>query len=171
MRIQPATGFKSSVRAVMVGLAAAGLGLVGGIHASFASPEFLSPTHPTQLLAQSPKVISSGTFVSGEHPTKGGVKILKEGNKRLIQLDQGFSTFSMGPDLVVILHRANNVIGSTKPPAYALKAGDYVVVAPLQKFNGTQTYTIPENINLANYKSVGIWCRKFNATFGAATLK
>ncbi|MEO0844734.1 MAG: DM13 domain-containing protein, partial [Cyanobacteria bacterium J06643_5] len=26
-------------------------------------------------------------------------------------------------------------------------------------------------VNLANYKSVGIWCEEFNATFGFASLK
>ncbi len=113
----------------------------------------------------------SGTFVSGEHETKGGVKLLNQGGKRVLQLDQNFSTFNMGPDLVVILHRSENVIASTKPPAHALKSGDYVILAPLQKFQGAQTYTIPENVNLANYPSVAIWCRKFNATFGAARLQ
>lgn len=170
MRIQSKTLPTLPVRALMLGLATAGLGTFGVIHASFANAP-VSPANSTQLQAQASTVVSSGTFVSGEHPTKGGVKIVKEGNKRLIQLDPQFSTFNMGPDLVVILHRSNNVIGSTKPPAYALKAGDYVVVAPLKKFEGTQTYTIPESVNLADYKSVGIWCRKFNATFGAAALK
>ncbi|MDY6898910.1 MAG: DM13 domain-containing protein, partial [Cyanobacteriota bacterium] len=30
---------------------------------------------------------------------------------------------------------------------------------------------IPENVNLADYKSVGIWCEEFNATFGYASLQ
>lgn len=171
MRIQSKATRQFPVCSLVIGLSTAGLGLLGGTYASEARPEPIFPAMQPQTLAQAPTVVSSGIFVSGEHPTKGGVKILKEGNKRLIQLDPQFSTFSMGPDLVVILHRSNNVIGSTKPPAYALKAGDYVVVAPLKKFQGTQTYTIPESINLADYKSVGIWCRKFNATFGAAALK
>jgi hypothetical protein len=72
--------------------------------------------------------------------------------------------------LVVILHRSDNVIGSTKPPSYSLKKGDYVVLGRLQKFSGAQSYAIPKNINLADYKSAVIWCRKFNATFGAAKL-
>ncbi|MDS3862150.1 DM13 domain-containing protein [Thermosynechococcaceae cyanobacterium BACA0444] len=170
MRIQPAKRFKSSVRSVMVGLAAAGLGLVGGIHASFASPEFLSPTNPNQLLAQASTVVSSGQFVAGEKPTKGMAKIVNQGGKKVLQLDQAFNTSSMGPDLVVILHKSKNPIAGAKAP-FSLKSGDYVVLAPLQKFQGAQSYTIPENVNLANYKSVGIWCRKFNATFGYAALQ
>jgi hypothetical protein len=77
----------------------------------------------------------------------------------------------LGPDLVVILHRSEDVIGSTTPPAYPINEGDYVVLAPLQQFKGAQSYPIPDTINLADYRSVGIWCRKFNATFGAAALR
>lgn len=72
--------------------------------------------------------------------------------------------------MVVILHRSDNVINSTKPPSYPLKKGDYIILAPLKKYSDAQTYPIPNNINLADYKSAAIWCRKFNPTFGAANL-
>ncbi|MDJ0846490.1 DM13 domain-containing protein [Crocosphaera sp.] len=112
--------------------------------------------------------IKVGSFVSGEHPTQGTVRLVSEKEQTLIKLDSDFKTSEMGPDLVVILHRSPDVIGSTKPPAYAIQEGDYVVIAPLNKFSGTQEYIIPENINLAEYQSIAIWCRKFNATFGSA---
>lgn len=170
MRIKSASTFKFSVGSVMAGLATVGLGLLGSIHASFASPEFLSSAKPTQLLTQASAVVSSGQFVAGEKPTKGMAKIVNQGGKKVLQLDQAFSTSSMGPDLVVILHKSKNPIASAKAP-FSLKSGDYVVLAPLQKFQGAQSYAIPENVSLANYKSVGIWCRKFNATFGYAALQ
>jgi hypothetical protein len=113
----------------------------------------------------------SGTFVAGEHSTEGTVRIVTEDGQSTLELDQAFKTSEMGPDLVVVLHRSDNVIGSTTPPAYPLKEGDYVVIAPLKKFSGTQSYKIPNDVNLENYKSVAIWCRKFNATFGAAKLE
>jgi hypothetical protein len=114
--------------------------------------------------------LRSGTFVSGEHATQGTVRILTQNGKHSLELDQAFKTSEMGPDLVVILHRSANVIGSTKPPAYSLKKGDYTIIAPLKKFSGAQSYSIPQTIKLDNYQSVAIWCRKFNATFGAAKL-
>jgi len=117
-----------------------------------------------------PTIVKAGSFVSGEHPTQGTVRIISQNGKTFLELDQKFKTSDMGPDLVVILHRSSNVLGSTKPPAYSLKAGDYVLLAPLQKFRGAQRYAIPANVNLANYQSAAIWCRKFNATFGAAKL-
>ncbi|WP_337885471.1 DM13 domain-containing protein [Fischerella thermalis] len=123
-------------------------------------------------LAQSQQstVTKSGKFVSGEYTTQGTVRITNKEGKSFVELDQSFKTSESGPDLVVILHRSDNVLNSTKPPSYPLKEGDYIVIAPLQKYSGTQTYSIPNNVNLADYKSVAIWCRKFNATFGVANL-
>ncbi|AFY47817.1 electron transfer protein with DM13 domain [Nostoc sp. PCC 7524] len=126
---------------------------------------------PAQSAKTSDKTtIKSGTFVSGEHTTQGTVRIKSQDGKSFLELDQSFKTSTSGPDLVVVLHRSDNVISSTKPPSYSLKEGDYIVIAPLQKFSGNQTYLIPNDINLAEYKSAAIWCRKFNATFGAASL-
>lgn len=115
--------------------------------------------------------VKSGTFVSGEHPTSGTVSIVTKNGKSSLELDPSFKTSDKGPDLVVILHRSDNVLSSTKSPSYPIKQEDYVILAPLRKFSGAQSYSIPDNINLANYKSAAIWCRKFNATFGAATFK
>lgn len=130
-----------------------------------------SSNNPVVQLAQSQQTDTQvGTFVSGEHTTQGKVSITANNSNSFLKLDESFKTSDSGPDLVVILHHSDNVIGSTKPPSYALKKGDYVILGRLQKFSGAQTYAIPNNINLANYKSAAIWCRKFNATFGAAKL-
>ena len=115
--------------------------------------------------------IKVGSFVSGEHPTLGTVRLVSEKEQTFIELDSDFKTSEMGPDLVVILHRSSDVIGSTNPPAYPIQEGDYVIVAPLSQFSGTQRYVVPEGINVTEYKSIAIWCRKFNATFGAAVVQ
>jgi Electron transfer DM13 len=127
--------------------------------------------NPRIQLAQSTEANTQvGSFVSGEHTTQGTASIIKNNGNSFLKLDQSFKTSDSGPDLFVILHRSDNVIGSTKPPSYSLKKGDYVIIGRLKKFSGAQTYAIPKNINLADYKSAVIWCRKFNATFGAAKL-
>ncbi len=115
--------------------------------------------------------IKVGSFVSGEHPTQGTVRLVSEQGQTSIELDSDFTTSEMGPDLVIILHRSADVIGSTNPPAYPLKEEDYVVVAPLRQFSGMQKYVVPEDIKIAEYQSIAIWCRKFNATFGAAIVQ
>jgi hypothetical protein len=146
-----------------------------GSNAVSESPKSNDPVanSPSPQTAQSSQVsvLRSGKFVDGEHPTQGGVRIIKQNNQRLLELDQTFTTSTSGPDLVVILHRLADVIGSTTPPAYPIKEGDYVLLAPLKSYSGTQSYLIPANLNLDDFKSAAIWCRRFNATFGAATLK
>jgi Electron transfer DM13 len=134
------------------------------------APVINSPSPPETQSSQA-SVLRSGKFVDGEHPTQGTVRIVMENNQRLLELDQAFTTSTSGPDLVVILHRLADVIGSTKPPAFPIKEGDYVLLAPLKSYSGTQRYLIPANLKLNDFKSAAIWCRKFNATFGSATLK
>jgi hypothetical protein len=112
--------------------------------------------------------IKSGVFVAAEAPTEGTVRLVTENTERYLELDQNFKTSDKGPDLVVILHRSDNLLGSTKPPSYPLKAEDYVILGPLQKTAGGQRYAIPANVNLEDYQSAAIWCRQFNATFGVA---
>ena len=114
--------------------------------------------------------IKSGTFVAGKHATTGGARIIRENGKNYLELDKTFQTSNLGPDLYVILHRSEDVLATTQPPGYPLKTGDYVILGRLQKYNGAQRYAIASNINLANYQSAVIWCRQFNATFGAAKL-
>lgn len=116
-------------------------------------------------------VLRSGSFVAGEHPIEGTVRIIMQNNQRRLELDSAFSTSTSGPDLFVVFHRSADVIGSTTPPAYPIQEGDYVLLAPLQSYSGAQSYTIPDSLNLDDFQSAAIWCRQFNATFGAATLK
>lgn len=144
---------------------------------NFASVTTNSSVPPTQsestaqsAMAATLATVRSGSFASGEHPTQGTVRLVNQDGKAFLELDQGFKTSNLGPDLVVILHRSSDVLGSTQPPAYPLKEGDYILLAPLQKFSGTQRYAIPAAVNLSEYQSAVIWCRKFNATFGAAKL-
>ena len=105
----------------------------------------------------------SGMFVAAEHPTKGAVSIINEKGKRYLEFDNTFKS-DMGPDLYVILHRAAAL------PKGGLQKQDYTTISRLQKVSGTQRYVIPNNVNLANYRTVAIWCRMFNATFGCALL-
>lgn len=67
--------------------------------------------------------------------------------------------------MYVILHRAASL------PKGGLKEQDYLTLGRLQRLKGSQRYSIPQDINLVNYRSVAIWCRKFNATFGYAPLQ
>ncbi|MEC4814998.1 MAG: DM13 domain-containing protein [Scytonema sp. PMC 1069.18] len=136
--------------------------------------ESMTPSTQTassvELAKGEPSAVKSGTFVAGEHETKGTVRIVTKNGKSFLELNSDFQTSNSGPDLFVILHKSDNVLNTTKPPSYPIKKGEYAMIAPLQKYNGAQSYAIPENIDLAQYKSTAIWCRQFNATFGTASL-
>ncbi len=116
----------------------------------------------TQQLAQN--VIASGSFVTVEqnHPTEGTAQIITENGKRYLEFSQGFTT-ARGPDVLIIMHRDSTI-------AVNVEEADYVTLAPLKSFDGAQRYEIPATVNPNEFKSVGIWCRQFNVTFGYAPL-
>ncbi|BAY27491.1 hypothetical protein NIES2100_73160 [Calothrix sp. NIES-2100] len=126
------------------------------------------PSNQTNTQTKPPATVASsgsgvGVFKAGEHPTQGKVKVVTEQGKSYLEFDQNFKT-DKGPDLYVILYR------SDAPPQSGIKEKDYLSIAPLQKISGTQRYAVPEKVKLGEFKSVAIWCRKFNATFGYAPL-
>lgn len=106
-------------------------------------------------------VLASGEFIKSEHPTTGMAQIVMKNGQKYLKFDSNFKSES-GPDLFVILHRQSS------PKRYS--ARDYKSLGRLQQVAGQQMYKIPNGVNVSQYKSVVIWCRKFNATFGYAPL-
>jgi len=126
-----------------------------------------SSTESNAIVAQRQQLVAemSGTFVAAEHPTSGMARIVTEKGRRYLVIDSAFKTSSQGPDLHVVLDPTE------KPPMQYQDPTSYVNLGKLQKFNGEQRYPIPAAINLSNFKSVAIWCRMANATFGYAPLR
>ncbi|MFE1746215.1 DM13 domain-containing protein [Coleofasciculus sp. H7-2] len=118
-------------------------------------------TNPSATSVAQTPTTQSGTFQGAEHPTQGTVRLVTENGNRYLELDRAFKTDN-GPDLFIILYR------SEKPPTYGIKEKDYASIGRLQKISGTQRYAIPASVNPAEFGSVAIWCRQFNATFGFA---
>lgn len=139
------------------------LAVVGVNQANAKPPSDRFEKETSPAVAQSKAVIQSGSFRAGEHPTRGRFSVVTKGGKRYLVLNSAFKT-QEGPDVFVILHR------SAAPPINGIRRRDYVSLGRLQSFSGTQSYRIPANVNLENYDSVVIWCRKFNANFGYARL-
>lgn len=132
-----------------------------------------SITSPTEQLTADTSATEdkTGAFVPAEAPTSGTAKLVTKDGQTTLELDDAFKTSEQGPDLVVVLHKSADVVGESEPPTYPLKEGDYAYVADLEAYSGAQTYAVPQEIDISKYQSVAIWCRKFNATFGAATLQ
>lgn len=131
---------------------------------TFSSVSGLVLNQPALQAAPQNAIAKSGKFVAAEHPTQGTARIINEKGKRYLEFDKTFKSDS-GPDLHVILHRDATL------PISGLKEQDYITIGRLQKVSGTQRYAIPDNVNLKNFRSVAVWCRMFNATFGYAPLQ
>jgi hypothetical protein len=117
------------------------------------------------LVAQSSSIIMSGSFMTAEKPTTGMAKIVSEGGHKYLELDASFSTSNQGPDLHVLLDP------SQKPPQTYTQMNSFINLGKLHSYTGAQRYPIPDAIDLAKFKSVVIWCRMANATFGYAPIR
>lgn len=121
----------------------------------------ISPSMTVASKIAEASVLASGNFEKSEHPTSGAAQIVMQNGKKYLKFDSSFQSES-GPDLFVILHRQDS------PKSYG--KADYVSLGRLKKVSGQQVYAIPNGVNIAKFKSVVIWCKNFNATFGFAPL-
>ena len=108
--------------------------------------------------------LATGQFHSGAHETKGMATVfqLADGKKTLRLTN--FAT-SNGPDVHVYLVAANDA----KDNDAVTKAG-FVDLGSLKGNIGDQNYELPANADLAKYRAVTIWCKRFSVNFGTAPL-
>ncbi len=138
-------------------------GSVGELAINVQPAQAQSAAQGIRVAAKSNSLIASGNFVKAEKATSGKANIVSINGKRYLEFDKAFSTGN-GPDVKIILHKNSSI-------PLNVKEGNYITLARIKSFKGKQRYAIPNNVNLANYKSVGIWCEEFNATFGYASLQ
>ena len=111
-----------------------------------------------------PSALLQGMFHSGAHETRGTATVYEvEGGKRVLRLT-GFET-SNGPDVQVYLVAAPDA----KDNATVTRAG-FVRLGDLKGNQGDQNYELPDGVDLAKYRAVTIWCRRFGVNFGTAPL-
>ena len=108
--------------------------------------------------------VASGQFHSGAHETKGTASVfqLADGKKTLRLTD--FAT-SNGPDVHVYLVAAPDA----KDNDTVTKA-EFVDLGSMKGNIGDQNYELPANADLAKYRAVTIWCKRFSVNFGTAPL-
>lgn len=108
--------------------------------------------------------LATGQFHSGAHETKGTATVfqLADGKKTLRLTN--FAT-SNGPDVHVYLVAADDA----KDNDTVTKAG-FVDIGSLKGNIGDQNYDLPANTDLAKYRAVTIWCKRFSVNFGTAPL-
>ncbi|WP_030670963.1 DM13 domain-containing protein [Streptomyces sp. NRRL B-1347] len=114
-----------------------------------------------------PEGLADGELISHEHETSGSIRVLRlaDGTRvlRLTDLDT-----SNGPALRVWLTDAEVKPG--KDGWHVFDDGRHVSLGALKGNKGDQNYPLPADLDLNRYRSVSIWCDRFDVSFGAAEL-
>ena len=98
---------------------------------------------------------------------EGGWKIVKNGNSYTVELQDDFEA-KKAPDLKIFLSKASLDKISGKN---AVKIGEPVLVAKLNKYKGKASYNIPAGINPADFATIIIHCEEYSKLWGGAPLK
>ncbi|HEY7408680.1 MAG TPA: DM13 domain-containing protein [Gemmatimonadaceae bacterium] len=147
--------------------------IVVGVLAWYAfRPErlFIDSTVNESLAAATPSAVAEpvtlaeGMFHSNAHETMGTATILSLADGRRILRLTNFST-SNGPDVRVYLVAAADVADDE-----TVKTAGFVELGPMKGNKGDQNYEVPSSVDLASYRTVTIWCKRFSVNFGSAPL-
>jgi hypothetical protein len=111
-----------------------------------------------------PVTLAAGMFHSNAHETKGNATILSLPDGRRILRLTSFET-SNGPDVRVYLVAASDVQDDE-----TVKTAGFVELGPMKGNKGDQNYDVPADLDLAKYRTVTIWCKRFSVNFGSAPL-
>jgi len=109
--------------------------------------------------------LESGTFYSILHPTEGTATIYQMADGTRVLRLTSFRT-SNGPDVHVYIVAADDA----KDVASVEKAG-FVDLGVIKGNIGDQNYMLGRDLDLAKYRAVSIWCKRFSVNFGAAALR
>jgi hypothetical protein len=120
---------------------------------------------PTAQTGSSPQPLESGQFYSILHPTKGTATIYQMGDGTRVLRFTNFTT-SNGPDVHVYMVASDDA----KDNAIVEQAG-FVDLGSIKGNIGDQNYTLGNDLDLAKYRAVSIWCKRFSVNFGAAALR
>jgi hypothetical protein len=111
-----------------------------------------------------PTAIASGGFHGVHHETRGQATVYRLPNgKRVLRLTD-FET-SNGPDVQIYLVAATDARDNATVP----KAG-FVSLGAMKGNRGDQNYDVPDSVDLAKYRAVTVWCRRFAVNFATAPL-
>jgi predicted ATPase len=110
-------------------------------------------------------VLSSGSFHGVAHESRGTASVyqLADG-KRILRLTD-FET-SNGPDVHLYLVAASDASDSE-----TVKKAGFLELGSLKGNVGDQNYEVPSDADLAQYRAVTIWCKRFSVNFATAPLK
>lgn len=125
----------------------------------------VSETFPTgEKTADSANRLASGSFHSVAHESSGTATVYKLADAKLVLRLTDFKT-SNGPDVHVYLVAAQDAADNN-----TVTSSGFIDLGSLKGNIGDQNYDLPSDADLAKYKAVTIWCRRFSVNFATAPL-
>jgi Electron transfer DM13 len=141
-----------------------GLPVVGGASLGDASDLTDAATGNAAAGAEPITTLARGAFMALEHETAGRVIVVElEDGTRFLRLE-ALET-SNGPDLRVYLSSV-----PAQDDWYVYDDEDFVDLGGLKGNLGNSNYEIPNGIDVSDFESAVIWCRRFSVGFGVASL-
>lgn len=113
-----------------------------------------------------PKTLFTGKFHGKVHPTSGRATVYQEADGKLVLRLTNFKT-SNGPDVHVILVATKDADNANFLKSNAEK----IELGKLKGNEGDQNYEIPAGTDLSRFSAVSIYCERFDANFGTASLE
>tara|TARA_R110002049_G_scaffold127955_2_gene285180 strand:+ start:329 stop:790 length:462 start_codon:yes stop_codon:yes gene_type:complete len=102
--------------------------------------------------ASNPDVLS-GDFISGAHTTAGKASV--DDSKTTLS----FTSFKTDEGPLLEIYLATDTSAST-----------YITLGAIKGVDGNYEYALPNNVDLATYNHVLVWCVTFSVNFGHAVL-
>src|SRR4030095_320743 len=110
------------------------------------------------------RALGTGSFHGVAHQSRGAAAVHRLADGRRVLRFTNFET-SNGPDVHVYLVAAADASDS----ATVTRAG-FVELGDLKGNIGDQNYELPASVDLARYRAVTIWCKRFSVNFATAPL-
>lgn len=111
-----------------------------------------------------PVKIAQGDFRGIAHETKGMASIYELPEGRKVLRFSGFET-SNGPDVHVYLVAAADAKDND-----TVKNVGFIDLGSIKGNIGDQNYDLPPDVDLAKYRAVTVWCKRFSVNFATAPL-
>lgn len=118
------------------------------------APPSASETMPSTTAGTAPAVtvLARGQlgFIDNLHNGRGEVQIVRTGTRRFVRFES--VAITNAPDIHIYL---------SKDTGGRYVEANAVYLGPLKATNGSFNYEVPASVDLAQYKSVVVWCRAF----------
>lgn len=127
----------------------------------------VSETFPTASAgtATATVTLAEGAFHDVAHKGAGSATLFQLPDGKRVLRFTDFET-SNGPDVRVYLGAAPDASDND-----TVKNSHFVDLGALKGNLGDQNYDIPSDLDVSNYNSVTIWCRRFGVNFATAPLR